>query len=82
MSQGRQDQLGGFLTGLLLGALIGASAAFLTGPESGTKSLMRLGGKAGRRRKRGGDRWGDLSEEVRDRVGEAIDGVRRRLADR
>ena len=80
MSQGRNDLLGGFIAGLLLGALIGASAAVLTAPDSGRITRKRLGKAAVRLRKRSGNRWDDLAEEVKERVDEAIDGARKRLA--
>ena len=80
MSQGRNDLLGGLIAGLLLGALIGASAAVLTAPDSGRKTRKRLGKAAVRLRKQSGNRWDDLAEEVKERVDEAIDGARKRLA--
>lgn len=80
MSQGSNDLLGGFIAGLLLGALIGAGAAVLTAPDSGRKTRKRLGKAAVRLRKRSGNRWDDLAEEVKERVDQAIDGTRKRLA--
>ena len=80
MSQGHNDLLGGFIAGLLLGALIGAGAAVLTAPDSGRKTRKRIGKAAVRLRKRSGNRWDDLAEEVRERVDEAFDGARKRLA--
>lgn len=79
MSQGSNDLLGGFIAGLLLGALIGAGAAVLTAPDSGRKTRKRLGKAAVRLRKRSGNRWDDLAEEVKERVDQAIDGARKRL---
>jgi len=81
MDNYRQDQLGGFVFGLLLGTLIGASAAFLTAPDSGRKTRKRLGKTAVRLRKRSGDRWDDLAGELRERVDEAVEGTRKRLSD-
>ena len=79
MSDGRQDQLVGFVLGLLLGAAIGASAALLTAPESGRKTRKRLGKAAVEIRKSTGDRWEDLADEVKTRVDDAFSGARKRL---
>jgi gas vesicle protein len=82
MSRESDYQLGVFVSGLLLGALIGASAALLTAPESGTRTRRRLGRAAVRVRDRSGNRWGDLFEELRDRTDEAIRGAQKRLDER
>lgn len=78
-SQGNYDQLTGFVMGLLLGTLIGASAAYLTAPQSGRKTRKRLGKAAVGIRKSSADRWDDLAEDVKDRVDEAISGAKKRL---
>jgi gas vesicle protein len=79
MSQGNTDQLTGFVAGLLLGTLIGATAAYLTAPQSGKKTRKRLGKAAVGIRKSGVDRWDELAEEVKDRVDDAISGARKKL---
>jgi gas vesicle protein len=79
MSEGKQDQLVGFVVGLLLGAAIGATAALLTAPESGRRTRKRLGKAATEIRKGAGDRWDDLADEVKNRVDDAISGARKRL---
>ena len=79
MSEGNQDQLVGFVAGLLLGAAIGATAALLTAPGSGRKTRKRLGRAATDIRKGAGDRWDDLADEVKTRVDDAISGARKRL---
>ena len=79
MSEGRQDQLVGFVVGLLLGAAIGASTALLTAPQSGKRTRKRLGKTAVEIRKVTGDRWEDLADEVKNRVDDAFSGARKRL---
>ena len=79
MDSAQQDQLFGFVAGLILGAAIGATAAYLTAPQSGRRTRRRLGKAAYGVRRRTGDRWDDLAEEVKGRVDEAISGARKRL---
>lgn len=79
MSQGSHDQLTGFVAGLLLGTMIGATAAYLTAPQSGKKTRKRLGKAADGIRKSSVDRWDELAEDVKDRVDDAISGARKKL---
>jgi gas vesicle protein len=79
MSDGQQDQLVGFVAGLLLGAAIGATAAFLTAPQSGRRTRRRLGRTASELRRNTGDRWDELAEEVKGRVDDALAGARKRI---
>jgi len=79
MSEGHEDQLVGFVTGLLLGAAIGATAALLSAPQTGRRTRRRLGRTAMEIRKSTGDRWEDVAEEVRTRVDEVLKGARDRL---
>ena len=70
----------GFVTGLLLGAAIGASVAFLTAPQSGSRTRKKLGKTAKGLRKSTTDRWDDLAEDVKDRVDDALSGARKHLS--
>ena len=79
MSDGREDQLVGFVAGLLLGAAIGATAALLSAPQTGRRTRKKLGRAAKEIRKSTGDRWEDVAEEVRGRVDEVLQGARKRL---
>ena len=79
MDSGQQDQLLGFVTGLILGVAIGATAAYLTAPQSGRRTRRRIGRAAFGVRKRTGDRWAELAEDVKGRVDEALSGARKRL---
>ena len=77
MSEGHEDQLVGFVAGLLLGAVIGATAALLSAPQSGRRTRRKLGRAAVEIRQSTGDRWDDVSEDVRNRVDEALTGARK-----
>ena len=79
MSDGHEDKLVGFVAGLLLGAAIGATAALLSAPQSGRRTRRKLGRAAVEIRQSTGDRWDDVSEDVRNRVDEALKGARKRL---
>ena len=79
MSDGQQDQLLGFVAGLLLGAAIGATAAFLTAPQSGQRTRKKLGRTASGLKQTTGDRWDELAEDVKARVDEAVSGARKHL---
>jgi len=65
MNEGQQDQLVGFIAGLLLGAVVGATAAILTAPQSGRKTRRRIGKAAVGTRKRIEKAAGRKSQTVR-----------------
>ena len=79
MSENNGDQLVGFVAGLMLGAAIGATAALLSAPQSGKRTRKRIGKAAVGIKKSTGDRWDEVSEDVRTRVDEALSGARKRL---
>lgn len=68
-----------FMSGLLLGAVIGASIALLTAPEPGRRTRRRIQRTAVNFREQAGDRWEDLADDVKDKVDEAIRGARTKL---
>jgi gas vesicle protein len=75
----RETQVFNFVTGLLLGAVIGAGIALLTAPDSGRRTRRRIRRVADDLRESAGDRWDDLAGEVKGRMGEAVKGARKRL---
>ena len=79
MSENNGDQLVGFVAGLMLGSAIGATAALLSAPQSGKRTRKRIGKAAVGIKKSTGDRWDEVSEDVRTRVDEALSGARKRL---
>ena len=68
-----------FMSGLILGAVIGASVALLTAPEPGRRTRRRIQRTASELRDTAGDRWEDLADDVRGKVDEAVKGARGRL---
>jgi len=68
-----------FMSGLLLGAVIGASIALLTAPEPGRRTRRRIQRTAVNFREHAGDRWEDIADDVKDKVDEAIRGARSKL---
>jgi gas vesicle protein len=79
MSDGSEDQLVGFMAGLLLGAAIGATAALLSAPQSGRRTRKKIGRAAVGIRKSTGDRFDEVAEDVRTRVEDVLKGARQRL---
>jgi gas vesicle protein len=79
MSENNGDQLVGFVAGLMLGAAIGATAALLSAPQSGRRTRKRIGKAAVGIKKSTGDRWDEVSDDVRTRVDEVLSGARKRL---
>jgi gas vesicle protein len=72
-------QVVNFVSGLVLGAILGAGVALLTAPQSGRRTRRRLQRSAVDVRSTAGDRWEDLSSDVKSRVDEALDGARSRF---
>jgi gas vesicle protein len=79
MSEVHEDQLFGFVAGLLLGAAIGTTAALLSAPQTGRRTRRRIGRAAMEIKRSTGDRWEDVAEDVRTRVDEVLQGARDRL---
>jgi gas vesicle protein len=73
-------QVMNFVSGLVLGAVIGAGVALLTAPESGRRTRKRLRRAAGDVRDTATDRWDDLADEVKGRVDDAFKGARKRFS--
>ena len=79
MEYENNEQAFNFLSGLLLGAAIGAGVALLTAPRSGRRTRRKIRRAAGDVRHGARDRWDELAEEVKDRVDEAVAGARHKL---
>ena len=69
-----------FTTGVVCGAVIGAGVALLLAPDSGRRTRRKISRTAGEVRNQAGDRWDDLTEDVKDRVDEAVQEARKRFA--
>ena len=68
-----------FVSGFLLGVMVGAGIALLAAPEAGRRTRRRIRRVAGGLMDSAGDHWDDLAEEVKDRVDEAVHGARKRF---
>jgi len=69
-----------FVSGLVLGAIIGAGVAYLTAPQPGKKTRKRLKRAAVGIRESASDRLDDLADEVKGKVDEVIKGARKSFA--
>ncbi|MBI4540633.1 MAG: YtxH domain-containing protein [Gemmatimonadetes bacterium] len=69
-----------FVTGLVLGAVIGAGAALLFAPQSGRRTRRIIRRRAEELAESAGDRWQELAGGARGKVDEALEGARKRFA--
>jgi gas vesicle protein len=74
-----ETQVLNFVSGLLLGAVIGAGIALLTAPDAGRRTRRRIRRKADDLRENATDRWEDLADDVRGKVDDAIRTARKRF---
>ena len=81
MEYDHETQVINFILGLLLGAVIGAGVALLAAPQSGRHTRRRIKKTALTLGDSATDRLDDLAEDVKGRVDDAIEGVRKRFAD-
>lgn len=79
MESDRKSLVVSFVSGLLLGAVIGAGVALLSAPESGRSTRRRLKKAASGLKDGAADRWDELTEDVKERVDAALKGARKRL---
>lgn len=70
-------QVVNFISGLLLGAIIGAGVAYLTAPHPGKKTRKRIRRAANDFRDTATDRLDDLADEMKGKVDEVIKGARK-----
>ena len=75
----QEQYLATFLTGLFLGAVIGAGVALLSAPESGKRTRKKLVRVAGDVRETTQDRLEDFADDVKVRVDDAVKTARKRL---
>ncbi len=68
-----------FVSGFLLGAIVGAGIALLTAPDSGTRIRRRIRRVAGDLKDTAGDHIEDFAEDVKARVDDAVRGARKKL---
>ncbi len=77
MEYDHESQVLNFVSGLLLGAVIGAGIALLAAPEPGHRTRRRIRRKAGDIRETASDKWEDLTDDMRGKVDHAIRGARK-----
>ena len=80
MEYDHESQVFNFIAGLVLGAVIGAGSAILTAPDSGKRTRRRVRKMAGEIRKNAESRLGDITDDVRGRVDDAVRGAKKRLS--
>jgi len=79
MEYDHEPQVINFISGLLLGAVIGAGVALLAAPQSGRRTRRRIKKTALTLHDSATDRYDDLAEDMKGRVDDAIDGARKRF---
>ena len=79
MESGDERQALSFVSGLVLGAVIGAGVAILTAPQPGRKTRKKLRKVARRARGQTANRLDDLATELKQRVDETVTAARDRL---
>jgi len=80
MEYDQEAQFLNFISGLLLGAVIGAGIALLTAPESGRRTRRKIHRAAVDVRDTTTDRWDDLADEVKGKIDDVIRGAKGRSA--
>lgn len=69
-----------FMSGLILGAVLGAGIALLTAPDSGNRTRRRIRRVATDAKESAGDQLDDFAEDVKRRVDDAVESTRKRFA--
>jgi gas vesicle protein len=79
MESGDERQALSFVSGLVLGAVIGAGVAILTAPQPGRKTRKRIRKVARRAQGQTASRLDELATELKLRVDETVSAARERL---
>ena len=79
MKSAEERQAVSFVSGLLLGAVIGAGVAILTAPQPGRKTRRRIRKVARRAKGQTANRLDDLAMELKRRVDETVRAAQDRL---
>jgi gas vesicle protein len=80
MEYDRDGQVLNFVSGLVLGAIIGAGIALLTAPNDGRKMRKRLRKTAAELGGGASDRWDELADDVKEKVEQAVKAGRKRFS--
>lgn len=79
MEYDHEAQVLNFVSGLVVGAVLGAGIALLTAPSSGTRTRRKIRRTAVDLRGTATDRWDDLADDMKTRVDDAIQGARKKF---
>lgn len=79
MESDQERQVLSFVSGLALGAVIGAGVAILTAPRPGRKTRKKLRKVARRARGETANRLDELAAEFKGRVDETVSAARERI---
>jgi gas vesicle protein len=79
MDYDHEGQVTNFISGLVLGAIIGAGVAMLTAPQSGRRTRRRIQKTAKGMKSTAQDRWEELADDLKGKVDEALAGTRKQL---
>lgn len=71
-----------FVSGFLLGAMVGAGIALLTAPDAGNRTRRKIRRAAGGLKDSATDQLDDFAEDVKARVDDAVRGARERFVTR
>lgn len=71
-----------FMSGVILGAVLGAGIALLTAPDSGHRTRRRIRRVATDAKDSAGDQLDDFAEDIKHRVDDAVQATRKRFAHR
>lgn len=80
MEYDNDGQVLNFVSGLVLGAVIGAGIALLMAPDKGSRTRRKLARTASRLKSDASDRWDELADDVGKKVDEAVRGARKRFS--
>ena len=79
MKSGEERQAVSFVSGLVLGAIIGAGVAILTAPQPGRKTRKKIQKVARRAKSQTRNRLDELATELKLRVDETVSAARDHL---
>jgi gas vesicle protein len=79
MEYDREHHVYSFVSGLLLGAVIGAGVALLAAPDSGRRTRRRLRKAAVGVKDTATDQWEEISSDVKEKVDDALKIARSRF---
>ncbi|MDX1646774.1 MAG: YtxH domain-containing protein [Longimicrobiales bacterium] len=79
MNSDQEREAVSFVSGLVLGAIIGAGVAMLTAPQPGRKTRKRIRKQARRIQGSASDRLDELAGDIKERVDDAVGAARERL---